>query len=165
LHDRAAESHDVKEFNLWRAKTASMLSPQVDRALVSMIVDDLVDSLIENLEVFRTHRSQTMREELRVTIRNAVVLSEEISKSRAILGFSKFTEVNGGRGEYGFNFSDVTMESEEGLEEGQNKMTVELMVAPFFTKAGNADGEEYETETYLVKGSVVCEETRRALEN
>lgn len=105
-----------------------------------------------------------MQKELWATIHSAVILSEEISKSRAMLHFGKFTEGNGGRGEYGFPFSEVVLESEEGLEVGYPGMMVELMVAPFFTKAGNADGEEYETETYLVKESVVCVETRRALE-
>jgi hypothetical protein len=158
------ESYDVKEFNVWRAKTALLLAPHIDRRVVDGLIDDMVDSLLQDMEVFRTNGGPTMQKELWATIHSAVILSEEISKSRAVLRFGKFTEGNGGRGEYGFPFSDVALESEEGLEEGQPRMTVELMVAPFFTKAGNADGEEYETETYLVKGSVVCVETRRALE-
>ena len=127
-------------------------------------VDALLDTLRKDLEPFITNKKRATWSELRDIIYKAVELDEEVRKSRALFAFTPFVSANGSQ-MWGFDFDDFSMESEVGLEEGSPGMNVELVVAPFFIKAGTADGDAYETELYLSKCIVVCTETRRRLES
>jgi hypothetical protein len=135
----------------------------MDKRTVDCEVDILLETLRKDLEPFITNKKPATWAELRDIIYKAVELDEEVHKSRALFAFNPFASANGSQ-MWGFDFDDFSMESEVGLEEGTPDMNVELVVAPFFIKAGTADGDAYETGLYLSKCIVVCTETRRKLE-
>jgi hypothetical protein len=151
---------DVKEFNAWRAKTSLLISRRVDKQVVDQKIDLVLHHLITRLDPFIGSLTKMVRSELRDIICKAVELSEEISKTRAILSFNKF---NINDVEYGFPFEDHCMESDPGLEEAAPGMNVELIVSPCFSKAGTADGDAYESQSLLGKCAVVCTENRKSL--
>lgn len=162
LRTKSVKPLDVKEYCGWKAKTTLLITGSVNKVEVNNFIEKLLFGLKKDLEPFTTKRRSAMWSELREVICTAVALDEEVHKSRALFKFDKW--VGPGSNPWGFDFDDGRMESEIGFEDGQPGMNVELVVAPFFVKAGTADGDGYERQSYLSKCVVVCTESRKKLE-
>ncbi|KAF2193122.1 hypothetical protein K469DRAFT_715159 [Zopfia rhizophila CBS 207.26] len=161
LAGKYIKATDVKEYCAWRAKTNILLAAKIDNASIRAPIDDITDVLREDLEPFLTCKRTTMWDELRDLVVQAVALDAEISKSRALFAFAKCTGASGQS--WGFQFHDAMMESDVRFDVGHPGMNVELVVAPFFVKAGTADGDAYDTQSCLSKCVVVCTETRKKM--
>lgn len=163
IREGIVEGADVQTYQTWRASTASLLAKQVERADVVHLVDGLVGRLCGYLGAWASGKDQGMGEELREVVWRVVELDEVIFRSRAIvIPQLWYSSHRGQRYQYGFEFGE-DMESEDGFEEAQRGMTVELVVSPGLFKIGNGDGGGYDSMSTLSMGSVVCTSTRESM--
>jgi hypothetical protein len=58
---------------------------------------------------------------------------------------------------------ETTFETAIGFEAAQPGMRPEIVIAPSLTKTGNADGDAFETMTFISKWTVICAENRESL--
>lgn len=150
----------MKEYATWKAQTAILVANEKEGKEVSSIIDDHLSFMRGHLRPFVTFKSSSTWPDLRDIIRSAVMLDEEIQKSRALFTFSRW--VNDDDYPWDLSMDESKMETATGLDPGRTGMNVELIVAPFMLKTGTADGDAYDTMSYLAKCVVVCTESRKS---
>jgi hypothetical protein len=159
--EKVAASH-VKEYCAWRAQTTMLIAGHVDRTEIDPKVDDILDRLRHDLEPFITAQRQSMWSELREIIVAAVALDKELRKMKTVFAFTKYSG-DSGQG-WGFPFDAASMEQAVGFDAARPGSLVELVVAPFLVKIGNADGTGYEIQQPLSKSVVITTEARKKAE-
>lgn len=145
---------DIKEFSQWKAKTALLLSNRVDGSVVDSNIDMLLMEWKPILTPFVTRSNTEVWRDLREILRMAIALDLEMSKTRALFAVHHWSA-----GEVDY-FDETKMETAVGFEAAQKGMTVELVLAPSLTKTGNADGDAFETMSFISKWIVICTENR-----
>lgn len=138
------------------------MSNAVDQDELDLLVGDVIARLKADLRPFVTARGPRAWADLEEVVQKAVELDGELSKSRALFTFDNF--VGNGVEAWGFPFDEGTTASVDGFEPAKSGMNVELVVAPFFTKTGTADGDHYDRLKVLGKCIVLCTESRMKLE-
>jgi hypothetical protein len=150
------QSSDVRDYAMWKAKTAQLISNQADQAAIQTGIYEILSSWKENLCEIVTDLKAEAWTELQDIILKAVKLDEEINKSRALISVLPWSEETIAT----FEWDGVSVESPVGFEAGRPGMHVELVLAPALVKTGTADGKAYDTRSFLSKWVVLCTETR-----
>jgi hypothetical protein len=143
----------VREYALWKAKTAALISRQTDRQIIEQDIRFLSEELMEVVSsyVLKKNKSRA-RDDLVQIFREAVALDEEMCKSRALYTahHARHEKI------VGREFDGNSMEMAVGSQPASPGMIVDLVMAPALTKTGTADGELYHTTLYISKWIVMC---------
>ena len=92
--------------------------------------------------------------ELGDIVRKAINLDLEMNKSRALFAVQRWSA------EGIEKLDPAIIETAVGFEAARPGMAVELVLAPSLTKTGNADGDAFDTMSFISKWVVVCTENR-----
>jgi hypothetical protein len=158
-NERAQVSR-LKEFSIWKAKTASLMKDQVEVAQIKQLIHEYTENLFSRLQSFVTIPKATMRQDLRDIVGKAVMLDKQLFESRAIFDFGTWA----GKGEslttIGYQFNTALMQPAIGFEDAKHGMRAEILLAPSLLKIGTADGDSFDKSMYLEKWVVICKESR-----
>lgn len=144
----------MKEFSQWKARSALLLSQCAKASFVDANINMLVTDWKTTLIPFVKRVEAGAWRELGDIVRKAINLDLEMNKSRALFAVRQWSAE-------GINKLDpATIETAVGFEAARPGMTAEIVVAPSLTKTGNADGDAFDTMSYISKWVVVCAENR-----
>ncbi|RSL72498.1 hypothetical protein CEP51_011898 [Fusarium floridanum] len=96
-----------------------------------------------------------VRDQIGVIIECAVELDQMLMCSKALFQVHWKDQVQGSSKPQRFNPS--TMESYWSEKELPSESLVQMVISPFLSKAGNADGQNYECSMVLAKATVICD--------
>ncbi|KAL1648300.1 hypothetical protein SLS61_006991 [Didymella pomorum] len=148
---------DVKEFSQWKARTALLFAERVDSAVLDAQVDMLLVEWKQACARFVQRNEPRVWRDLRDVIEKGIHMDLEMCKSRA------FFELQQWRAKDLELLDETTFETAIGFEAAQPGMRPEIVIAPSLTKTGNADGDAFETMTFISKWTVICAENRESL--
>ncbi|KAF1850455.1 uncharacterized protein K460DRAFT_412158 [Cucurbitaria berberidis CBS 394.84] len=128
---------EIRDYARWKANGALLIGKRAERQVVNTGIDRVVSKFKQDLYLYVPASKDEVWTELREIVAKAVMLDEEMNKSRALLTVSDW-------GEEDFKwmqFDEACMESAVGFAAARPGMSVELVLAPALVKTGTADAK------------------------
>ena len=143
----------MKAFHKWRADTAVLLHPKIDEKGCDYRANQVVEKIWEKIHDYITSNDKDFRSGLLKIVSKAGRLDAEFLKQRAIFGPRTPNSKEGVP--YGYEPMHQHFESDNDFETLDEHQVVDLIVAPGLGKQGDANGNNYDVDTLLVKCRVV----------